>query len=109
MCNPTWPCCMSIGFRLAKNSVDGHAALLTDLTKLGMAMTGMCSSRGPAHAGLSCIQIVFGTAALEAIMVWKCELLLASCLVLLLCMSVAESCVTTYTVVSTEWLRVLAI
>lgn len=81
-----------MGFRLAKNSVDGQAALLRDLTKLGMAMTGMCSSSGPAQAGLSCIQKVLGMAALDSIMVWKCELLLASCLVLLLCTSVAESC-----------------
>ena len=63
--------CWSIGFKLAKNSVEGHAALLTDFTKLGMAMTGMCSSRGPAQAGRSCIQMFLGTAALEAIMVWK--------------------------------------
>ena len=86
-----------MGFRLAKNSVEGHAALLTDLTELGIAITGMCSSRGPAQAGRSCIQIVLGTAALEAIMVWKCELVLASCFVLLLSMSVAVSCIQTGT------------
>ena len=81
-----------MGFRLAKKSVEGHAALLTDLTKLGMAMTGICSSRGPAQAGRSCIQMFLGTAALEAIIVWKCELELGSCLLLLLSMSAPASC-----------------
>lgn len=41
-----------MGFKLAKKRVDRQAPLLTDFTKLGIAMTGMCSSRGPAHAGL---------------------------------------------------------
>lgn len=84
----------SIGFKLAKNNVEGQAELLTDLTKLGMAMTGMCSSKGPAQAGRSCIQMCLGTAVLDAIMVWKCELELGSCLLLLLlfCMSVPDSC-----------------
>lgn len=41
-----------MGLRLAKNRVEGQAPLLTDLTELGIAITGMCSSRVPAHAGL---------------------------------------------------------
>ena len=41
-----------MGLRLAKKRVEGQAPLLTDLTELGIAITGMCSSRVPAHAGL---------------------------------------------------------